>query len=216
MKLEVVSAVLCPFVQRSIITLRYKEADFKITHIDLKNKPSWFSDISPLGKVPILRVNDQITIFESAVINEFVDETIGAPIMPQDPIQRALDRGWIQFGAELFGLHYMMTLEQNPVELEAKIAKLFLELSKLEKTVSQGPYFHGDTFSLIDTSWAPLFMRLFLSRTLAKDARWAAIPKVHKWGLELVKIPAVQQSVVSDFSEQFLAYCAENKSLLYA
>lgn len=215
MKLEIISAVLCPFVQRSIITLRYKNADFKITHIDLKNKPQWFQEISPLGKVPILRVNDETTIFESAVINEFVDETIGQPLMPKEPLQRALERGWIQFGAELFGLHYMMTLEQNPEELENKINKLFSELQKIESRVSGGPYFHGSHFSLIDTSWAPLFMRLFLSPSLELDARWQNVPKVRHWGQELLKVSAVQQSVVPDFSHQFLEYCRENNSLLY-
>lgn len=215
MKLEIISAVLCPFVQRSIITLRYKNANFKMTHIDLKNKPQWFQDISPLGKVPVLRVNEQTTIFESAVINEFVDETIGEPLMPQDPLKRALERGWIQFGAELFGLHYLMTLEQNPLELESKVNKLFTDLGKIESLLSEGPYFHGTRFSLIDTSWAPLFMRLFLSPFLEKDPRWSSIPKVRQWGLELLQVPAVQQSVVPDFSNLFLDYCRENKSLIY-
>ncbi|MFP5519265.1 MAG: glutathione S-transferase family protein [Bdellovibrionia bacterium] len=215
MKLEVISAVLCPFVQRSIITLKYKKADFKITHIDLKNKPEWFWNISPLGKVPVLRVDDQTTIFESAVINEFVDETIGEPLMPQNPIQRALERAWIQFGAELFGLHYMMTLEQSPHELENKISKLFSDLQKIENIITAEPYFHGKEFSLIDTSWAPLFMRLFLSPVLEQDPRWQTIPKVRKWGLELLKVPAVIDSVVPSFKEIFMDYCRENKSLLY-
>lgn len=215
MKLEIISAVLCPFVQRSVITLKFKQADFKITHIDLKNKPEWFHAISPLGKVPVLRVDDQATIFESAVINEFVDEIIGQPLMPQDPLQKAVERGWIQFGAELFGLHYQLTLEQNPNEVSAKISKLFQELSKIETLVSAGPFFHGERFSLIDTSWAPLFMRLFLSESLEKDSRWQSVPKVRHWGLELMKVPAVQQSVVPDFSAQFMEYARENKSLIY-
>ena len=34
-----------------------KECDYKITFIDLSNPPDWFLEISPLGKVPVLKVD---------------------------------------------------------------------------------------------------------------------------------------------------------------
>ncbi|MDE0411786.1 MAG: glutathione S-transferase N-terminal domain-containing protein, partial [Gammaproteobacteria bacterium] len=53
MNLELVSFNVCPFVQRSVITLNYKNCDYKITFIDLNDPPEWFLEISPLGKVPV-------------------------------------------------------------------------------------------------------------------------------------------------------------------
>ena len=49
--IELISLKLCPFVQRSVITLLKKGVDFKITYIDLANKPDWFLQLSPLWLV---------------------------------------------------------------------------------------------------------------------------------------------------------------------
>ena len=46
-KIELISFKLCPFVQRSVITLLKKGVEFKITYVDLANKPDWFfSDLT--------------------------------------------------------------------------------------------------------------------------------------------------------------------------
>src|SRR4051794_12511987 len=53
---ELVSHHLCPYVQRAAIVLLEKGVPFRRTLIDLDNKPDWFKAISPLGKVPLLKV----------------------------------------------------------------------------------------------------------------------------------------------------------------
>ena len=58
MKLKLVSFKICPFVQRSAITLLEKGIDYEIVYIDIKNPPDWFLAISPFGKVPVLKVDD--------------------------------------------------------------------------------------------------------------------------------------------------------------
>src|SRR5947209_5008648 len=63
--LTLVSYDLCPYVQRAAIALAEKGVDFRRIDVDLSNKPEWFRAISPLGKVPLLRVGDDV-VFESA------------------------------------------------------------------------------------------------------------------------------------------------------
>jgi glutathione S-transferase len=214
-QLELVSFALCPYVQRSVITLKYKKADFKITYIDLKNKPPWFLQISPMGKVPVLRINEDTTIFESAVINEYVDETVGTPLMPRDPLQRAFERSWIAFGSEILMTMYQATLATEQKDVETKLSKLFDDLAKMEPVLKQGPYFRGSQFSLVDTSWAPAFMRMMLSPQIQNHPRWKEIPKVRAWVENILKVPAVQESVSADFADKFRGYAREHKSLLY-
>jgi len=72
MTLKLVSFKACPFVQRVAITLENKGIEYDIEYIDLANPPEWFIAISPLKKVPLLIV-DGAVIFESAVINEYID-----------------------------------------------------------------------------------------------------------------------------------------------
>jgi glutathione S-transferase len=97
---ELVSFDLCPFVQRSVIVLREKGIDFDITYIDLADPPGWFRDISPLGKVPLLRVGEEV-LFESAVIMEYLDEITPPPLQPADPLLRAKNRAWSEFASGL-------------------------------------------------------------------------------------------------------------------
>ena len=58
--LTLVSHELCPFVQRAAIALEEKGVAFERITIDLANKPDWFLAMSPLGKVPLLMVGDEV------------------------------------------------------------------------------------------------------------------------------------------------------------
>ena len=76
-----------------MIVLRAKEVDFEVTYIDLRNKPDWFLEISPHGKVPVLDVDDQ-PLFESNAIAEYLDETVEPRLHPEDAVKRARNRAW--------------------------------------------------------------------------------------------------------------------------
>ena len=97
---ELISFDICPFVQRSVITMIEKGQEFDITYIDLANKPEWFLKISPFGKVPVLKVDDTV-LFESAVINEYLDEINPPSMHPGDALTKAHNRAWIEFSSQL-------------------------------------------------------------------------------------------------------------------
>src|SRR4051794_37781979 len=91
-KLVLVSHHLCPYVQRAAISLIEMGVPFERLAIDLANNPAWFKAISPLGKVPLLRVHrgdGETSIFESVVILEFLEETQANPLHPADPYARS-------------------------------------------------------------------------------------------------------------------------------
>ena len=97
-RLTLVSHNLCPYVQRAAIALVEKRVAFDRVNVDLSDKPEWFLAISPLGKVPLLRVNNkgaETVIFDSIVILEYLDETQPNPLHPTDPLERAgTEAGW--------------------------------------------------------------------------------------------------------------------------
>ena len=93
-KLQLVSHDLCPYVQRAAIALTEKGVAFERSYVDLAAKPDWFLRISPLGKVPLLKVGDEV-IFKSAVILEYLEETQPRPLYPADPLTRARQRASI-------------------------------------------------------------------------------------------------------------------------
>jgi glutathione S-transferase len=88
--LRLFSHYLCPYVQRAVIALDEKGVAHERTYIDLAAKPDWFTALSPLGKVPLLLVDETTALFESAVICEFLEETApGVRLHPDDPVERA-------------------------------------------------------------------------------------------------------------------------------
>ncbi|MDQ7050759.1 MAG: glutathione S-transferase family protein [Enterobacterales bacterium] len=154
---ELISFNVCPFVQRSAIALQEKNIEFKTTYIDLKSPPDWFANVSPLGKVPVLRVGDAI-IFESAVIAEYLDEKYQPSLHPINLIAKAHHRSWTEFASDITNNMFMMLYaktEKSFKDLQSKIKK---QLHQVEQVLDkQGPLFAGEHFSIVDAAYAPIF-----------------------------------------------------------
>lgn len=214
MYLELISFPLCPFVQSSIITLLHKEVPFRLTQIDLNNKPDWFLAISPMGKVPCLRVDSDVVIFESSVINEFIDEITPPSMHPRDPVGKARHRAWIEFASSALVDQFQMISAQGEERFAAASRMLFDKLEHLERTSGDGPFFAGDRLSLVDTAFAPLFVRMEIIHAIRPLTRWEGFARLRRWAAALLALPEVAASVTADFPERLQAYLAERGSLL--
>ena len=213
--IELISFKLCPFVQRSVITLLKKGIDFKITYIDLANPPEWFLEISPLAKVPVVRYGDEV-LFESAVINEFLDEITPDPIMPAEALDKAKDRAWIEYSSQLIVDQYLMSVADNSGEFEKHRESLTSKLQRLEDTIDDNGYFNGHSFSLVDTALAPIFTRFdIMARSFSKDLV-SSFPKLSALSQRLLDLEYVQKSVVDNFEEIYVKYLKTHNSFLVA
>jgi glutathione S-transferase len=210
---ELVSFALCPFVQRSAITLLHKKAPYRTTYIDLARPPEWFRAISPLGKVPLLRVRERIgappvVLFESSVINEYIDEVVAPRLLPADPLLRARERAWVEAASELLMKQYQGLLGADPNAFD----QLWEILAHVEDALPGGAFFRGEEFSLVDAAFAPFFHRFHLITYFTHHARLRGLPKVRKWSASLLAMPEVKASVVPDFNERYLASLRERGS----
>ena len=213
MKPEIISFKLCPFVQRSVIIMLEKGIDFDITYIDLKQPPDWFLAISPFGKVPVLRCGDTV-LFESAVINEYIDETHPPELHPADPLLRAQNRAWIEFGSGLnMDIHGVM-VATHADKFSSKCDTVKKELARVEAQLGSGHYLNGEQFSLADAAYAPTLMRLQLINQHYGLDLMAGLPKLKAWAETLAARDSVQHSVVADFAELFHASISNAKSQL--
>jgi glutathione S-transferase len=196
-----------------VITLLEKGQDFDITYIDLANKPDWFLKISPFGKVPVLRIEDEV-VFESAVINEHLDEVTPPSLHPQDPLKKAQNRSWIEFSSQLNMDMFMWSLAQDEASHDEKFEKLIANLQKLEDQLGDGPFFNGTEFMLVDAAFAPFFMRLvFLSDAMGTNYL-ESFPKCSDWSTALLAKDSVQKSVIPTIKDKFLTYIDAKASVL--
>jgi glutathione S-transferase len=184
-----VSFETCPWVQRAAIVLREKKTPFTFKHIDRDNRPDWFLAISPHRKVPVLRIDDKVSLFESNAIVEYLDETIAPRLHPADPLQRAWNRAWTDylptFASDVTGAAYAKTRE----DYEKAVAKIEGPFRKLEEALSrraEGPFFNGADFSLVDAAYAPFLQRYGFLDRIAPLGKLEGFPKLSAWSAALI------------------------------
>lgn len=204
-KLRLISFPLCPYVQRAAIALAEKGVDFERVDIDLANKPDWFLKLSPLGKVPVLVVEQdglEEVLFESAVIAEYLDETIAPRLHPSDPLERARHRAWIEFASATLAVIYGYYTAPDAAAFEAKASAIEAKFARLEAELGQGPFFAGESFSLVDAAFAPAFRYFELFDRIAGVSPFAGKPKLKAWRDAVAARPSVSEAVIPDYLER--------------
>jgi glutathione S-transferase len=198
MTLTLISHALCPYVQRAAIALNEKNVPFERIDIDLRNKPTWFLALSPLGKTPVLKVGDQ-PIFESAVICEYLEETAGPALHPQDPLTRAKHRSWVEFASATLNNIWNLYTAKDEAAYSDAVNALIQRFVQIEGVLRDGPYFDGKDFSLVDAAFAPVFRYFDVLDEVSGITFFANKPKLRAWRLALSKRPSVRNAVSGDY-----------------
>ena len=179
--------------------LNEKEIPYDIDYIDLSNKPDWFLAISPTGRVPVVQTPDGHALFESAVINEFLDESHAPHFMPETPLARAQERMWADFVSGLYGDVFKASyVAQSEEEAQESISNIKKRLGQLEEKIT-GPLFNGEEFGLIDATAAPPFTRMnWMEEAVPGLDFFSGTPKVQAWKDALLSRPSVINSVLPE------------------
>jgi glutathione S-transferase len=212
-KLELISHHLCPYVQRAVITLLEKDIPHKRTYIDLSNKPDWFRRISPLGKVPLLKVNEEV-LFESAVICEYLNEITPGSLHPADPLQRAKHRSWIEFGSSILNNIAGFYNAPNQESFEQKRDELTGKFLWIEQSLSDDGYFAGSAFSLVDAVYGTIFRYFDIFDAIEDFGVFDNTPNVKSWRQLLQARPSIQHAVTEDYPQRLLLFLKQRDSYL--
>jgi glutathione S-transferase len=216
-KYMLVSFKTCPWVQRSAIILREKGTPFELRHIEPDNRPDWFLAISPHKKVPVLTVDDNLSLFESNAINEYLDETIEPRLHPADPVARARNRAWTDyvptFSSSVTGCAYAQTEEAYKAAI-AKIPEAFGRLEKALATQGSGPFFNGENYSLVDAAYAPFLQRYFFLARIRKIGEIEKYPRLKAWAETLMKRPSTHSFAEAEFEVLYRANVKRRKKWL--
>lgn len=214
--LTLVSHALCPYVQRAAIVLLEKGVPFERRWVDLADKPAWFTAVSPLGRTPVLLVDDT-PVFESAVICEYLDETLPPRLHPGDALQRARERGWMEFGsATLDTIARYYNAPDGPA-LDLQRRALEDRFSRLEQALDpDGPWFAGERFGLVDAVFGPVFRYFDTLDRIADFGMLADKPRLAAWRHALAQRPSVARAVKADYPERLWAFLESRSSQLSA
>jgi len=213
---RLISFKLCPFVQRCVMILVEKNVPYDIDYIDLSDRPGWFNELSPLGKVPVLEVTcddgSKVVLFESAVINEYLDEVTPGNLLPSEPLKRAHSRAWIEFGTALLSDGADITMARDEETLNKALGKLGRKLDRLEREIDTGPFFLGAKVSLVDASFTPALQRLFWANEIHPEmAIFEGRSMIANWWSALASKKSVRDSAVPDLRERYERFVGRDR-----
>ena len=187
-KVVLYSALACPYAHRSRLVLSEKKVQFELKEVDLQNKPAWFDQsVSAYGKVPAIE-HEGTRIWESAIINEYLDEVFpNPPLLPTQAGRRAVARIWIDYANTRFTSAFGSLL-RAPAESEQKAAHdelasvlQFIEREGLAKLSTDGPFFLGAAPSLVDFAFYPWFERWPALQHYRGFALPKELPRLLRW-----------------------------------
>jgi glutathione S-transferase len=180
------------------IALAEKGLSWEGMRVRLANKDQKNADflrLNPYGKIPVL-VEDGKVLFESCIINEYLDEKYpNPPLMPKDPYLRGRGRVLVDYALNfahepywaLRGEMRKPEAARDATIVEQKRRSLADLLLYLETALGDKLYFLGD-LSLTDIAIVPRFLRMEAYGALPAPS----LPRLGAWLKRMKERPSVQ------------------------
>ncbi|MEM9781465.1 MAG: glutathione S-transferase family protein [Pseudomonadota bacterium] len=212
--MKLVSAKICPFVQRVTAMLEAKDLDYDVAFISLKDKPQWFLEISPNAQVPVLVTDGGQALFESDAIVEYLQDAY-PPLQPGlSPEAKALNRAWSYLATKHYLAQCSALRSPDAAVLKRRSAALGRAFDRIERRLGTTPFFGGESIGIVDIAWLPLLHR---ARLVEAHAGYDAVgdrPKLKAWQIRLLQTGLAERSVAPDFNDAFSAYYLSDETHL--
>ncbi|KAI8644729.1 thioredoxin-like protein [Parasitella parasitica] len=215
-KLTLCGALFCPYVQRARIALAELGVDYNFVIIDAKNKPSWYLDIFPEGKIPCLIDENSHAIPDSLTIVQYLCERFSdkKSLISAEILERADSRYAIEFYGSTIGADYNNYLKTCGEEGSFRRYKMVMNahLFRLDQLLkaqpSTGPYFLGKDFSYADIGMASFVIRMLtFNKHMLDEFQFSALeacPRVATYFEALISRPSVQETFLG--AEEYLSW----------
>jgi glutathione S-transferase len=134
-------------------------------------------------------VDDGGVIYESAIINEYLEEIFPAVrLMPSNPLLRAKARIWIDFmNSRVHPAASDLAHDREPDKARERMKQ---HLETLDKEMAGRKYLVGD-YSLADITFIPFYTRRERYGVAIDDK----VPNLKRWGEDLIARPQVAPTI---------------------
>eukprot|EP00268_Persea_americana_P041505 TRINITY_DN41384_c0_g2_i1.p1 TRINITY_DN41384_c0_g2~~TRINITY_DN41384_c0_g2_i1.p1 ORF type:complete len:223 (+),score=43.91 TRINITY_DN41384_c0_g2_i1:83-751(+) len=166
------------------IALAEKGVEYEYKEENLADKSPLLLKSNPVHKkIPVL-IHDGRPICESLIILEYIDEAWkhkAAPLMPQDPYQRANARFWADFTDKKIP-DCGSRIWRNKGHAREAATKEFIEnLKLLEGELGEKSYFGGESFGFMDIVLISYYSWFYTYETHGNFAIEKECPKLMVW-----------------------------------
>ena len=195
-----------PFGWKVRLVLMEKNVPHQLVIPDNKAEDPAFAKLNPFRLTPVLELEGGRTIYESTVINEYIEEAFpNPPMLPKDPYERARIR-MIEDTTDQYLYAALRDLRASQFEyappylirkkadeidhkqVEAARSKVHEHLARLEGELSGRTFFGADMFSLADAGLVPPITASLPLYGLLPDARY---PALAAWAAKVSARPSV-------------------------
>ena len=193
----------CPFAEKACIGLYEMGVEFEEINVNMSNKPASLFEVNKKGLVPAMKDQGN-AICDSAIILEYINDMWTRPdkggLLPDSPAQRAMARTWCRYINEnIVKLFYEMLLKEKQEDRDAAKTRLLDVIKTLDeamRSISEGPFFMGTEFGMVDIMLAPHVERF----PVLEHYRAFKIPdtedykRFHSWWKALEKVESFQRA----------------------
>lgn len=156
--MKLLGSLASPFVRKARIVLAEKKIDYTFELDNPWDEKSRVPDANPLGKVPVLVLEDDSTLFDSRVIVEFLDSV--SPIsrlIPSNNREKIEVKRWEALADGILDAAVTVVLERRRPVKQKSEATIKRQMEKIERGVAvmsrdlgDKPWCTGNAFTLAD------------------------------------------------------------------
>jgi glutathione S-transferase len=198
-----------PFGWKARMVLAEKKVPYDAIVPENKSESPAFAKLNPFRLTPVLELEDGRTIYESTVVNEYLEEAYPQPAMlPRDPYERArirmLEDTTDQYlypairdvRSARFEYAPPFLIPKKPAEVDHKLleeakARVHEHLARLERELAGRTWFGGEIFSLADAALAPPLASSLPLLGILPDPKY---PNIAAWVRRISERPSFRDS----------------------
>ena len=191
-----------PFARKVRVVLFEKRIEYDLVPTDVSRPDHAAAPFNPLGKIPVLVLDDGTPVYDSAVICEYLDTvTPVGRLIPDDARPRMLVKRWEALADGLMDAAVALVFEDRraPAErsgafIQRQRGKIDSALQQLATDLGERAWCHGESFTLAD---AAVGSALFYLDLRFKDIAWRDHhPNLLRLTERLEKRKSFEESVV--------------------
>lgn len=156
--MKLIGSLTSPYVRKVRMVLAEKKFDYELVIDSPWAEDSGVPAVNPLGKVPVLLLDDGFTLFDSRVIAEYLDNVspnnrlLPAPNRERITVKRweALADGLLDAAVAAFLEGRRPARERSASWVERQQAKITRVLDAMAAELGEHPWCHGNSMTLAD------------------------------------------------------------------
>lgn len=190
-----------PYARKVRIVAIEKHIDVELKEVVLSEPDNLAKYYNPLGKVPVLILDDSDALYDSRVIAEFLDHrTPIAHLIPQDNTSKIAVRRWEALADGVCDAAVAAMLEgrkpeaqQSQAFIDKQLGKVTAGLEVLNKDIAKRKWCVNETFSLADIALGCMLGYVDLRH---KQLNWQDnYPALAKHYSILIKRPSFKETI---------------------